>query len=165
MNRLKIFLVALVLAAPSVAHAGGVDRSIDFPATTIGGAGGQVVLVGGGTVDPKLGVVMPGGGFRVKQDVTQGPLAGLKAGEGIRWEALEQLDSISLQCGAADEAAKAVVTDKDTIVLKAAFYRLADKAKASYFATVVVSRTKDGGTPAIWIEGLGCGDARVSLGE
>jgi hypothetical protein len=90
---------ALLLLPLSNAH-GGPSGSLGFNAKSIGGPDGEVFLTGGGVYDPATGFVKAGGAFRCLADINQGPLSGLKTGEGVRWEAVELLASSPFKCGA-----------------------------------------------------------------
>jgi hypothetical protein len=100
------------------------------------------------------------------QDITGGPLAGLKAGEGVRWDAEEILRSSGFKCSASDPA-KTAVTDDNTIVMQADFYREGDGTNASFTAKMFVSAEDENpdedGVQNIWIQGVGCDGARVNL--
>ena len=91
---LAMLLVPLWNAPSRRAHHG-----FGFNAASIKGfPSGEVFLTGGGSYDPGSGFLKTGGGFRCLQDINQGPLAGCKAGEGVRWDASEILPSTGFTC-------------------------------------------------------------------
>lgn len=163
---MAVLAVTAVLALASSAHAA---QSFSFHATNITGAAtGAVSMTGGGVYDLASGFVQGGGGFRAAQDVNQGPLAGLKAGEGVRWEATQVLPSTGFKCGsAAEEPLKTAFTDANTVVFQASFYRAGDGSSASFSAKVFVSTLDlDPGTAGIqnvWIQAAGCDEANTSI--
>jgi hypothetical protein len=54
--------------------------------------------------------------------VSQGPLAGCLAGEGVRWDTEVLLSETTFKCtGSASEALKPISADEDTAVLQADF--------------------------------------------
>src|SRR5215831_8550404 len=154
MNRLHlIFFTLAAMAAPlSTAHAG---RNLDFPTVTVG----ALEISGGGTINPQTGAQRAGGQFRALQDVTAGPLAGLKAGDGVRWEVAEFLPSSLFKCVGA-EAAQTVTASPNTVVAKALFFVRGDGSQASFSANVFVSTDDEDplqpGVQNIWIQGVGC---------
>jgi hypothetical protein len=160
-----VLAVSVLLAPVSSAHGQGARHSFSFHAESIGGA---VFMTGGGTYDPQSGFLQGGGGFRCTRDITSGPLAGLKAGEGTHWEASEILPSSGFKCGGvAGEPLKTAVTDDDTIVMQVRFYRQGDGANASFTAKVFVSAVDENpdqpGIQNVWIQGVGCAEARSDV--
>ena len=158
-----VLFVSVAQAQPRLGKA-----VLAFHAPSIGGPNGEVFLTGGGTVDARSGFAKPGGGFRCTQDILQGPLAGCRAGEGIRWQVSDVLPSSGFKCGgSATEPLKTAVTDDDTIVLQVDFYRIADGANPSFSAKIFVSEQDEDpdqpGVQNVWIQGVGCGEARVNL--
>jgi len=161
MNRFTMTLFTLAaLAAPvSAAHAG---RNIDFPTVIVG----SVEINGGGTVNPQTGTQRAGGQFRALQDITAGPLNGLKAGDGVRWEVTDFLPSTLFKCVGA-EVAQTVTASPNTVVAKALFFTRGDGNVASFSANVFISTDDQDplqpGVQNIWIQGVGCAEALVTI--
>lgn len=156
----------LVLSAPSV-QSGTAHKSFAFNAASISGLrAGEVALAGGGSYSPTAGSASAGGPFRCLADITEGPLNGCKAGEGLRWEVAELRPSATV-ASSGGAVGKTVVTDNKTVVVLARFYREGDGDGASFTAMMVVSaRDLDPqlhGTQNVWIEGVGSGNAIVSF--
>lgn len=155
--------ISTVLALTSAAHAGSGKHSFSFHATDIGNA---VFMTGGGTYDPGSGFLQGAGGFHCRSDITGGPLAGLRAGEGVRWEAAEILASSGFKCSGPDPL-KTAVTDDDTIVMQVRFFRQGDGANASFTAKVFVSAVDENpdevGSQTVWIQGVGCDEAEANV--
>ncbi len=91
----------------------------------------------------------------------QGPLAGCLTGEGVRWDTVELRASTTFKCtGSAPEPTKTAVTDDDTAVLLADFYRAGDGIDESFTARTIVSAgdiaPDIAGTQNVWIRGVGC---------
>jgi hypothetical protein len=110
------------------------------------------------------GFLHTGGGFRCTEDINQGPLSGCNEGQGVRWDSSELIESTTFKCtGAADETLKEAVTDEDTAVMNADFYRQEDGIDESFTAKMFVSDTDRApdilGVQNIWIQGVGCGEA------
>jgi len=158
--------------------ASSASLTVTTPATLSNGIGGTNWT--GGAYDPETGFLKTGGGFRCLQDVLQGPLSvsinsddpgSCLAGKGIRWDAADVsplLSSFQFKCtGAAGEALKTVVTDGNTIVMTADFYRQGDGNEESFTAKMFVSTEDEApdlpGTQNVWIQGVGCGDAIVNF--
>ena len=169
---MKSFTAALAVIALllpfSDAHGQRVTHTFSFNAAAIGGSNGSVFLAGGGTYDSQSGFAHGGGAFRCTADINQGPFAGLRAGDGARWEIAQILPSSGFKCsGSAAEPLKTAVTDDDTVVLQARFYRQGDGNVVSFTAKVFVSGSDEDpdqfGTQNIWIQGVGCGEATVSV--
>ena len=111
------------------------------------------------------------------QDVLQGPLSvsinpddpgACLAGQGVRWDTVELLDSFQFKCtGVAGEPLKTAVTDDNTVVLVADFYRQGNGNEESFTARMFVSAVDEDrdrpGTQNVWIQGVGCGDAIVNF--
>jgi len=166
MNRMTVVLAVAALFAPlSSAHSQSPQRSFTFNSANVGGIGsGEVFITGGGTFDPVAGVVKAGGAFHCLQDISVGPLAGLKAGESVRWDTEDIVQSFDIRC-TGSEALRTVTTNDHTVVMKADFYRRGDGNQASLHAVMFVSAADedDGltGAQTVWIQGVGCGDALV----
>jgi hypothetical protein len=170
MKRIASVLAFGVLLMPIAnANAQGASRAVTVNAPRISGfPSGDVSLTGGGVFDPQAGFLKTGGSFSCAQDVNQGPLAGCKAGEGVRWDASEIVASTGFKCtGAAAEPLKTAVTDENTVVMRADFYRQGDGVNESFTALMIISATDlDPDLPGvqnIWIQGVGCGEALVNL--
>lgn len=168
-KRIAVLAAAALLAPFSSVHGSGGDQGFAFNADRISGfPSGRVRLAGGGAFDPGSGTAKAGGAFRCAEDVRQGPLAGLRAGEGVRWDAVEVLPSIGFKCsGSAAEPLKTAVTGGRTIVLRADFYRQGDGVEESFSAAMIVSANDlDPDLPGrqnVWIQGVGCGEAIVNF--
>ncbi|HYS35964.1 MAG TPA: hypothetical protein VEO01_10055 [Pseudonocardiaceae bacterium] len=165
-----IALVAAVLAAavllitaPASAAPGNVG--FGFNATDISGfPTGAASLTGGGAYNPATGFAESAGGFRCTSDVGQGPLAGCLAGEGVRWDTVELRASTTFKCtGSAAEPLKTAITDENTVVLLADFYRAGDGNDESFTAQMIVSAEEIApdvaGIQNVWIQGVGCASA------
>ena len=184
MKKITMTLLAAVLALLTMASTpsqGKANQSFGFNAASIKGfPTGEAFLTGGGAYDPETGFLKTGGGFRCLQDVLQGPLSvsinsddpgPCLAGEGIRWDAADVaplLPSFQFKCtGATGEVLKRVVTDGDTVVMTADFYRQEDGNEESFTAKMFVSAEDEApdlpGTQNVWIQGVGCGDAIVNF--
>jgi len=153
-------------------------QSFGFTAVSIKGfRTGEAFLSGGGAYDPADDFVKSAGGFTCLQDVLQGPLSvsinpndpgPCLAGQGVRWDTVQLLDSFQFKCtGATDEVLKTAVTDDNTVVLVADFYRQGDGNEESFTARMFVSAVDEApellGTQNVWIQGVGCGDALVNF--
>jgi hypothetical protein len=108
--------------------------------------------------------VQSAGGFRCLEDINRGPLNGCKAGEGVRWDTVQVLESFQFKCtGAAGEKLKTVRTDDNTVVLFADFYRQGDGNNESFTAHMFVSEVDEADDipriQNVWIEQVGCGHA------
>ena len=166
---LPILIVGALGAFAVNAHSQGAGQAFSFQATDIHGfPSGVIRLTGGGASDPSNTSSHAGGGFRCLQDVNQGPLAGCRAGEGVRWDVDQVLPSVTFKCtGAATEAPKVAFTGGNTIVLRADFYRAGDGTHESVQANMIVSSDDlDPVLPGIqnvWVQGVGCGEARVEF--
>lgn len=153
--------------------AGGTGRdAFGFNGTVSGFPTGAVRLTGGGAYDVSTAsntigaetFVHSAGGFDCVASVAQGPLTGCAAGEGVRWDTAQLLASTTFKCtGAATEIAKPAVTDDDTVVLLADFYRAGDGIDESFTAQMIVSATDIApdieGDQTLWVQGVGCGTA------
>lgn len=169
-------MIALLLLPSSGTLAASARQSVGFNAASIKGfPTGEAFLTGGGAYDPETRFVNSAGGFRCLQDVLQGPLsvsinsddpgACLK-GQGIRWDMVELLPSFQFKCtGATGEVLKTAVTDDNTVVIAADFYRQGDGNEKSFTARMFVSADDEAtdlpGIQNVWIQGVGCGDANV----
>jgi len=157
-----VLALAALLAPLSNAHSQSPQHSFSFNAASVSGIGtGEVRITGGGTFDPVAGVVKAGGSFRALQDINQGPFAGLKAGEGVKWDTDELVRSFDIKCTGA-ETPRTVFTDDHTVIMRADFYRAGDGNNASLHAVMLVSTDdEDGGVSGVqtvWIQGVGCGE-------
>jgi hypothetical protein len=168
MNKMTAVLMGAALLAPlSNAHSQDSQRPFNFNAPSVSGfANAEVFITGGGTFDPVAGVVKAGGAFHVLRDITVGPLAGVKAGETVRWDSEEALRSFDIRCNGA-ETPRTVVTDDNTVVMNADVYRAGDGNQASLHVVMFASADdEDGGltgNQTVWIQGVGCGDALVNF--
>src|SRR5262245_18812145 len=184
MKNITMTLLAVVLMflpmPPTLSHQEA-KQSFGFNAASIKGfLTGEAFLTGGGAYDPETGFLKTGGGFRCLQDVLQGPLSvsinrddpgSCLEGEGIRWDAADVaplLPSFQFKCtGATDEALKTVVTDCNTVVMIADFYRQGDGNEESFTARMFVSADDQApdlpGIQNVWIQGVGCGHAIVNF--
>ena len=178
--RITLLAAALVLALlpASNAFAEQARQAFGFNAASIKGfLTGEAFLTGGGAYNPATGFVNSAGGFRCLQDVLQGPLSvsinlddpgACLAGEGVRWDTVELLPSFQFKCtGAVGETLKTVVTDDNTVVLVADFYRQGNGNEESFTARMFVSAVDEAddllGIQNVWIQGVGCGDAIVNF--
>jgi hypothetical protein len=158
-------LAAAVVLVASPAWAAGGNTGFGFNAAGISGfPTGAAFLTGGGAFNPGTGFVKSAGGFRCTSDVRQGPLTGCLAGQGVRWDTVELLASTTFKCtGAAAEPLKTAVTDRDTVVLLADFYRAGDGNDESFTAQMIVSAgdiaPDIAGSQNVWIQGVGCAPA------
>src|SRR6266511_4152611 len=139
----------LLIAAPASAAPGNIG--FGFNATDISGF-------------PTGAARLTAGGFRCTGDVGQGPLAGCLTGEGVRWDTVELRAGTTFKCtGAAAEPLKTAVTDENTVVLLADFYRAGDGNDESFTAQMIVSADDIApdvaGTQNVWIQGVGCASA------
>jgi hypothetical protein len=166
----KIMVTLLAIALPflpmSSALSAEAMQAFGFNAASIKGfpnGGGEARLTGGGAYDlPEF--VHSAGGFRCLDDINRGPLNGCKAGEGVRWDTVQVLESFPFKCtGAANEQLKTVRTDDNTVVLLADFYRQGDGNIESFRAHMFVSEVDEAddipGIQNVWIEQVGCGHA------
>jgi hypothetical protein len=153
----------LMIAAPASAAPGNIG--FGFNATDISGLPtGAALLTGGGSYNPGTGFVQSAGGFRCTHDVGQGPLAGCLTGQGVRWDTVELRASTTFKCtGAATEPLKTAITDENTVVLLADFYRAGDGIDESFTAQMIVSADDIApdvaGIQNVWIQGVGCASA------
>ena len=162
---MTLFAIAFPLLPMSSALSAEATQAFGFNAASIKGFvnGGEARLTGGGAYDlPDF--VHSAGGFRCLEDINRGPLNGCKAGEGVRWDTEEVLPNFMFKCtGAAGEALKSVVTDDNTVVLRADFYRQGDGNMESFTAVMFVSEVDEAsdlpGIQNVWIQGVGCGHA------
>ena len=176
----SIIIASVVLAAfafgfGSSSTAGAASRvGLGFNAQLSGFPTGAVTLTGGGAYDPNgigpSSFVHAGGGFSCTASVNQGPLAGCAAGEGVRWDTVEVLPSITFKCNGASDVAHTVTTDSDTIVLLADFYRAGDGIHESFSSVPMFVSAQDErpdlpGDQRVWIAGVGCGDGQVHFGN
>jgi len=155
------FLGTLLLASPLAAQPA--QQGFGFKGTISSGETDLVFLTGGGVYDLATGFVAAAGGFRCLANVG-GRLAGCLAGEGVRWDTVELLESTMFRCTGTD-AVKTAVTSDTTVVLQADFYRAGDGDDESFTAQMIVSETDIApdipGEQNLWIQGVGCGTAIV----
>jgi hypothetical protein len=161
---LLTFLGTLLLATPLAAQPP--QGAFGFNGAVSGFPTGAVSLTGGGAYDLTTGFVHSAGGFSCLETVSQGPLAGCLAGEGVRWDTAELLLSTTFKCtGAATEPLKTAETSDTTVVLLADFYRAGDGIDESFTAQMIVSETDIApdipGLQNLWVQGVGCGTAIV----
>jgi hypothetical protein len=160
--------VVLVVGA-AAAGAAGPNTGFGFNARNVSGfPTGQVFLTGGGAFNASSGFAHSAGGFRCTTSVSQGPLAGCLAGEGVRWDTAAVLPSTPFKCtGAATETLKSASTGDDIVVLEADFYRAGDGIDESFTANMIVA-THDiapdvAGVQNVWVQGVGCATAIVHM--
>jgi hypothetical protein len=175
---MKRWAMALVLVAASLLIGSPVlaqpaTSSFGFNGTVSGFPTGEVRITGGGAYDIDSGFVNSAGGFRCLSEVAQGPLsqashgdAHCLAGQGVRWDTVRLVDTITFKCtGAAGEAEKTATTTDTTAVLEADFYRAGDANDESFTAFMIVSETDIAddiaGVQNLWIQGVGCGTGIV----
>ena len=162
-------LAAAVLLVSASAFAATGNVGFGFNARDISGfPTGAATLTGGGAYNPLSGFVHSAGGFRCTSDIGQGPLTGCLAGEGVRWDTVELLASTTFKCtGAAAEPLKTAITDENTVVLLADFYRAGDGNDESFTAQMIVSQNDIAadipGDQNVWIQGVGCATADVNF--
>ena len=146
------------LLGPSAASASGANTGFGFNAPDVAGGSGSVFLTGGGAFDPSTGFVHSAGGFKCTSTVSKGPLAGCLAGQGVRWDTASLLPNTGFTC--TGESEPAAVTDKNTVVLSADFYRAGDGNNESFTAKMIVSADdfapNDPGVQNVWVQGVGC---------
>jgi hypothetical protein len=156
--------MTLALCTSALAASNG-QTGFGFNATDISGfPTGSATLTGGGAYNPETGFVNSAGGFRCTRDVGQGPLAGCLSGEGVRWDTVELRSSTTFKCnGSAAEPLKTAITDENTVVLLADFYRAGDGNDESFTAQMIVSADDIApdilGIQNVWIQGVGCASA------
>ncbi len=166
---ITMLTITLVFLLISFAQGQEAKIGFGFNARVISGfPTGAAFLTGGGAYDPETGFLKTGGHFVCLEDINQGPLAGCKAGEGVRWDPVMLLDSFMFRCtGAATELLKTVVTDENTVVILADFYRQGDGNDESFTARMFVSAFDEAedlpGIQNVWIQGVGCGEAIVNF--
>jgi hypothetical protein len=86
----------------------------------------------------------------------------------VRWDTVELRASTNFKCtGAAQESLKTAVTDRNTVVLLADFYRAGDGNDESFTAHMIVSAhdlaPEITGIQNVWIQGVGCGSANANF--
>jgi hypothetical protein len=163
MKAIPAFLVASALLLPmSTVHAQSGGHTFTVHANAIGNV---IALNGGGRYEVGTGFLQGGGGFRVTNDITGGPLAGLRAGDAGHWEAAELLPSSGFKCGFPGEAGKTATTDDDTVVLNARFFRDGDRTPltAKVFFSAQDEDPIDGGSQDVWIQNVGCDEGNVDV--
>ena len=170
--RLLLFIGAVLMMVQLTASAAGAASSrvgFGFNASDIKGfPTGAVALTGGGAFDASTGTAQGGGSFRCTSPVSQGPLTGCLAGEGVRWDAEAVLSGTTFKCtGAASEALKPIGLDEDTVLLRADFYRAGDGVDESFTANMIVAghdiAPDIDGFQNAWVQGVGCATATVNL--
>ena len=158
-------LAAAVLLTAATASATSGHIGFGFNATDIRGfPTGAASLTGGGSYNPGTGFAKSAGGFRCTSDVGQGPLAGCLTGQGVRWDTVELRTSTTFKCtGSAAEPLKTAITDDNSVVLLADFYRAGDGIDESFTAQMIVSADDIApdvaGIQNVWIQGVGCASA------
>lgn len=157
----------VVLLGATAALAAGPNTGFGFHASDVAGfPTGAVDLTGGGAFNLSTGFVHSGGGFTCASQVSQGPLAGCLAGEGVRWDTADLLSGTTFKCtGSASEALKPASTGDETVVIQADFYRAGDGIDESFTANIIVAG-KDiapdiDGFQNVWVQGVGCATATV----
>jgi hypothetical protein len=157
--------VPIVVLGASAAVATGPNVGFAFNARDVKGAPtGAVRLTGAGVFSTDRGFVRAGGPFRCTSSVSQGPLAGCMAGEGVRWHTSELLPSTPFKCtGAASEALKTATTGAHTVVARSNFFRAGDGSHPSFTASTFVSANDlapdIAGVQNVWVQGVGCATA------
>ena len=143
-----------------------------FNGTLSGFPTGTVFLTGGGAYERTSHVVNAAGGFRCIDAVLQGPLSvsinpnhpgACLTGEGIRWDTAALLDSTTFKC-TASASEETAVTDDNTVVLQADFYRAGDGNDESFTAKMIVSNGDISSRfpgANLWVQGVGCGNAQA----
>jgi len=167
MKRITTTLLAIAFTLLPMSSVLGQEarHSFGFNSDTISGfPTGAASLTGGGAYNSATSFVRAGGSFKCTANIAQGPLNGCQAGEGVRWDAVALLANTTFKCtGAAGEALKTAVTDDNTVVMTADFYREGDGEEASFTAKMFVSAVDEAsdfaGDQKVWIQGVGCGDA------
>ena len=165
---LALAAAALTVAASAMA-ASNSKAAFGFNASEVSGfPTGAAFLTGGGAYDPESGFVHSAGGFRCTSDVSQGPLAGCLAGQGVRWDTANLLRGTSFKCtGQKSEALKPVATDEHTAVLLADFYRAGNGNDESFTAQLIISQNDIApdipGVQNVWIQGIGCASGNVNF--
>jgi hypothetical protein len=164
------FLV--VLLGASAAGAAGPNTSFSFNARDITGlnaTSGAVTLTGGGAFGPSTHPAHAGGSFSCTSTVVvvgNPPLLnGCLTGEGVRWDSDTLVPTQTFKCVASSPVANTVSTSDDAVVLHADFYRAGDGINESFQANMIVSAHDiDNVVPGVqnvWIQGVGCTNARV----
>lgn len=166
-------VVATSMLSPAATHAAGSRTGFGFNATVSGFPSGVVHLTGGGsfqtpTTPDAASSAHSGGGFGCVAGVNQGPLAGCAAGQGVRWDTVEVLPSITFKCNGASDIARTATTDDHTVVLVADFYRAGDGIHESFSSVPMFVSDRDQrpdlpGNQNVWIAGVGCGTGEVNF--
>ncbi len=147
-----------------VASAAG-NQAFGFNAPLVSGfPGGRSAEITGGGAYNLPDFVHSGGGFRCLSNITAGLFSGCLAGQGVRWDTAQVLQSTTFKCtGAATETLKTAHTGDKTVVLFADFYRQGDGDDESFTAQMIVSETDLApdieGVQNVWIQQIGCGTA------
>ena len=147
-----------------VASAEG-NEAFGFNAPLVSGfPGGRSAEITGGGAYRFPDFVHSGGGFRCLSDITLGIFSGCLAGQGVRWDTVQVLQSTTFKCtGAATEILKTARTGDKTVVLLADFYRQCDGNDESFTAQMIVSESDLAddveGVQNVWIQQIGCGPA------
>lgn len=162
-----ILTFGALLAFLSLAWAQGPRRSLSIRSANVGSPpSGELTLTGGGSFDSRSGLLQVRGGLRCTRDVAQGPLAGCRAGDDVRWEGANIIPTLT-PTGTEAGPEQTAVTDASTLVMQAEFFRRGAGAAAAHRAKVIVSSADlDPGQPEVqnvWIEGVGYGSAVVSF--
>jgi hypothetical protein len=162
-SAVALSITAQLFALPVAAAPGTIAYGFNAPEVR-GFPGGAAALSGGGAFNLATGSVNTAGGFRCREDVAQGPLAGCLAGEGVRWDTAALLASTPFKCsGALDESPKVASSGPQTAVILADFYRASDGTDESFTARMIVSQIDIApdldGVQNVWLQGVGCGSA------
>lgn len=156
------------------AYRAGSRASFGINGTVSGAPTGAVRITGGGSFAPaSASNVIPtrtsasaAGGFDCTATVAQGPLTGCEAGQGVRWDTAQLLESAGFRCTGTD-AAKSAATSGNTAVLLADFYRAGDGNDESFTAQMIVSSGDIApdidGVQNLWIQGVGCGTGIINF--
>jgi hypothetical protein len=165
-------VVATSMLSPAATHAAGSRTGFGFNATVSGFPSGVVHLTGGGSFQtpttPDAASSAHTGDASEAAGVNQGPLAGCAAGQGVRWDTVEVLPSITFKCNGASDIARTATTDDHTVVLVADFYRAGDGIHESFSSVPMFVSDRDQrpdlpGNQNVWIAGVGCGTGEVNF--
>ena len=165
MKRIIITLLAIAFALLPMSLVLGQGRdSFGFNSDVVSGfPGGRAVSLTGGGAYALPNFIRAGGSFTCLTNIAAGPFAGCLAGEGVRWDAVALLANTTFKCtGAAGEALKTAVTDDNTVVMIADFYKKGDGEDASFKNVKMFVSAEDkasGFASKVWVVGVGCGDA------
>jgi hypothetical protein len=166
---MAIIVGVTLLAGMSPSALAEGNEAFGFNAPLISGFPGdrEAEITGGGAYSlPDF--VQSGGHFRCLTDITAGLFKGCLAGQGVRWDTAQLLESTTFRCtGALTETLKTARTGDKTVVLQADFYRQGDGNEESFRAQMIVSETDLAddidGVQNVWIQQIGCGPALVNF--